>query len=180
MTSEICLLPIFIPSIWPSFGMESFSGGALLRFRSHVNSYIYHRRDPEFLMKLTRDNVQLLYSKLFDLPTEKVEETTLSKLPAPTTPLPRGKPVRYSALVDTFPNGSRNLRSRRRRSRRNGRSLQTLAGSKRRLSVSAWYGTSPQASGGHAGAMIVQTIMRSNGFSLRRLAKVVTCKGDVG
>ena len=53
-------------------------------------------------MKLTRDNVQLLYNKLFDLSTEKVEETTLSKLPTPTTPLPRAKPVRYSALVDTF------------------------------------------------------------------------------
>lgn len=57
----------------------------------------FFRRNPQYLAELTRDNVQLLFNKLFELPTEKVEETTLAVLPTPTTPLPRAKQVRVRA-----------------------------------------------------------------------------------
>lgn len=44
-------------------------------------------------MNLTRDNVQLLLNKVWDLPTEQIEEAIMVKLPKSTFVLPRGKPV---------------------------------------------------------------------------------------
>ncbi|MGH0169094.1 UNVERIFIED_CONTAM: hypothetical protein FKN15_056006 [Acipenser sinensis] len=47
----------------------------------------------EFLRSLARDNTQLLINELWKLPTERVEEVIVAKLPEPTTRLPREKPV---------------------------------------------------------------------------------------
>lgn len=44
-------------------------------------------------MNLARDNTQLLLNKLWELPTERVEEAVMVKLPPPKTVLPRMKPV---------------------------------------------------------------------------------------
>lgn len=46
-----------------------------------------------FLLKLTRENTQLLFNSLFSLPTSTVEKVKCVQLPAPTTKLPREKPI---------------------------------------------------------------------------------------
>lgn len=50
-------------------------------------------KGEDFLRSLARDNTQLLINEIWKLPTEKVEEVIVAKLPDPTTPLPREKPV---------------------------------------------------------------------------------------
>uniref|UniRef100_A0A3P8W6H6 Ribosome biogenesis regulatory protein n=1 Tax=Cynoglossus semilaevis TaxID=244447 RepID=A0A3P8W6H6_CYNSE len=45
----------------------------------------------EFLRSLARDNTQLLINEIWKLPTERVEEVIVAKLPEPTTLLPREK-----------------------------------------------------------------------------------------
>ena len=42
---------------------------------------------------LTRDNTQLLFNSLFSLPSTVVEKVKCVQLPAPTTKLPREKPI---------------------------------------------------------------------------------------
>lgn len=42
-------------------------------------------------MDLTRDNVQLVVNDLWQLPTERVEECVVAKLPVPTFVLPRAR-----------------------------------------------------------------------------------------
>ncbi|XP_057680828.1 ribosome biogenesis regulatory protein homolog [Corythoichthys intestinalis] len=46
----------------------------------------------EFLRSLARDNTQLLINELWKLPTERLQEAVVAKLPEPTTSLPREKP----------------------------------------------------------------------------------------
>ncbi|KAM7296258.1 ribosome biogenesis regulatory protein homolog [Ixodes scapularis] len=46
----------------------------------------------EYLTELARGNTQLLINKLFELPTERVEDVIVAKLPDGTTRLPREKP----------------------------------------------------------------------------------------
>nr|XP_004921974.1 ribosome biogenesis regulatory protein homolog [Bombyx mori] len=46
-----------------------------------------------YLLALTRDNAQLLLNKVWELPTERIEEAIVVRLPQPTTILPRAKPV---------------------------------------------------------------------------------------
>ena len=43
--------------------------------------------------KLTRDNTQLLFNHLFSLPSSVVEKVKCVQLPAPTTRIPREKPL---------------------------------------------------------------------------------------
>lgn len=45
----------------------------------------------QYILDLTRDNVQLLVNEIWELPTERVEESVVAKLPKPTTILPRSK-----------------------------------------------------------------------------------------
>ncbi|KAK9885325.1 hypothetical protein WA026_010822 [Henosepilachna vigintioctopunctata] len=49
--------------------------------------------DNDYLRNLTRDNVQLLFNKLWELPTDRVEEAIVVELPSPLFKLPRIKPV---------------------------------------------------------------------------------------
>ncbi|XP_051910503.1 ribosome biogenesis regulatory protein homolog [Hippocampus zosterae] len=46
----------------------------------------------DFLRSLARDNTQLLINEVWKLPTERIQEAVVAKLPEPTTPLPREKP----------------------------------------------------------------------------------------
>ncbi|CAH0719571.1 unnamed protein product, partial [Brenthis ino] len=46
-----------------------------------------------YLQSLARDNTQLLLNKIWELPTERIDEAIVVKLPQPTTVLPRSKPV---------------------------------------------------------------------------------------
>ncbi|CAH0564551.1 unnamed protein product [Brassicogethes aeneus] len=47
----------------------------------------------DYLLDLARDNVQLLLNRIWELPTERVDEAIVVKLPPPKTVLPRCKPV---------------------------------------------------------------------------------------
>lgn len=40
---------------------------------------------------MTRDNIQLLVNELWEIPTERVEECIVAKLPTPSFVLPRSK-----------------------------------------------------------------------------------------
>ena len=42
---------------------------------------------------MARDDVQLLINRIFELPTDRVENEIIVKLPPPTTRIPRAKPV---------------------------------------------------------------------------------------
>ncbi|XP_037810100.1 ribosome biogenesis regulatory protein homolog [Lucilia sericata] len=46
-----------------------------------------------YLLNLTRDNTQLLINEIWQLPTERVDECIVAKLPTPTTVLPRLRKV---------------------------------------------------------------------------------------
>jgi regulator of ribosome biosynthesis len=46
-----------------------------------------------YLLDLARDNTQILINAIWKLPTERVEEVVVAKFPAPTTRLPREKPL---------------------------------------------------------------------------------------
>lgn len=53
-------------------------------------NYFHNREDREnYLLNLTRDNTQLLINAIWQLPTERVDECIVAKLPTPTTVLPR-------------------------------------------------------------------------------------------
>jgi len=63
--------------------------GRLCAFDYHpINSH-----ELPSLKDLTRDNVQLLFTKIFQLPTRVVTDGVLAELPTPTTILPRCKPL---------------------------------------------------------------------------------------
>nr|CAH7756914.1 unnamed protein product [Callosobruchus chinensis] len=51
------------------------------------------RNQNDYFLNLTRENTQLLINKIWELPTERVEEAIVAKLPAPKMVLPRMKPV---------------------------------------------------------------------------------------
>ncbi|KAJ3611730.1 hypothetical protein NHX12_021744 [Muraenolepis orangiensis] len=51
------------------------------------------QKKEEFLRALARDNTQLLVNEIWKLPTERVDEAIVVKLPTPSTRLPREKPA---------------------------------------------------------------------------------------
>lgn len=71
-----------------------FDVGNLLAYdknRIDVRGFKSQKKD-DFLRSLARDNTQLLVNEIWKLPTERVEEVIVAKLPEPVTPLPREKP----------------------------------------------------------------------------------------
>ena len=55
--------------------------------------------EDDYILNLTRDNVQLLLNKLWDLPTRRVDETIVVDLPKPMFVLPRAKHVPKPRLL---------------------------------------------------------------------------------
>lgn len=54
----------------------------------------WHNENKEdYLLNLARDNTQLLFNTIWELPIERVDDVVLVKLPPPTTVIPREKPV---------------------------------------------------------------------------------------
>ena len=45
------------------------------------------------MKKITQENVQLLFNKIWTLPFERVDDVVIAKLPKPNCVLPREKPV---------------------------------------------------------------------------------------
>ncbi|KAI5651697.1 ribosome biogenesis regulatory protein (RRS1) domain-containing protein [Phthorimaea operculella] len=73
-----------------------FDVGTLLAFDTNdldSKSLNSDKNRDEYLQSLARDNTQLLLNKIWELPTERVDEAIVVRLPAPTTVLPRAKPV---------------------------------------------------------------------------------------
>ncbi|XP_045476080.1 ribosome biogenesis regulatory protein homolog [Harmonia axyridis] len=69
------------------------AGTLLVSDPNVLDSQSFKRNANDYLLNLARDNVQLLFNKVWDLPTERVEEAIVAKLPAPKYILPRSKPV---------------------------------------------------------------------------------------
>lgn len=55
--------------------------------------FLYRTNKEAYLANLSRENVQLLINQIFQLPTTKVDNEVVIKLPSPTTRLPRAKPA---------------------------------------------------------------------------------------
>ncbi|XP_028172797.1 ribosome biogenesis regulatory protein homolog [Ostrinia furnacalis] len=71
-----------------------FDVGTLLAFDSNdLDTKLLSSKKDQYLQSLSRDNTQLLLNKVWELPTERIEEAIVVRLPQPTTVLPRAKPV---------------------------------------------------------------------------------------
>ncbi|XP_066248822.1 ribosome biogenesis regulatory protein homolog [Euwallacea similis] len=71
-----------------------FDLGTLLAVDANdFNAAAYRRDMNDYFLNLARDNTQLLLNQLWELPTEKVEDAIMVKLPPPRTVLPRMKAV---------------------------------------------------------------------------------------
>lgn len=57
------------------------------------NLFVSRSKSNEYLKDLTRDNIQLLLNKVWELPTNRVEECIVAELPKPTYLIPRSQPV---------------------------------------------------------------------------------------
>lgn len=53
----------------------------------------FKAKNDDYLSSLSRDNVQYLMNKIWELPTERVEDAIVVKLPESTSRLPREKPI---------------------------------------------------------------------------------------
>jgi len=68
-------------------------GNLLATDNNDLDESLLRRTKDQYLLSLTRDNVQLLVNKIWELPTERVEEALVAKLPPGAQTLPRAKPV---------------------------------------------------------------------------------------
>lgn len=56
--------------------------------------FVFCRSQPDLYLKnLTKDNVQLLINKIWDLPVERVNEVIMATLPKPGYVLPRSRAI---------------------------------------------------------------------------------------
>ena len=55
--------------------------------------YICRSKPNSYLKDLTRDNVQLLINKIWELSVERVDEAIVAKLPKPNYTLPRSRVI---------------------------------------------------------------------------------------
>ncbi|XP_054012425.1 ribosome biogenesis regulatory protein homolog [Hylaeus anthracinus] len=68
--------------------------GSLLAFDYNTLNIKELKSQPEqHLKNLTRDNVQILINKIWELPTERIDEVIVAKLPKPEYVLPRSREI---------------------------------------------------------------------------------------
>ncbi|CAG5895932.1 ribosome biogenesis regulatory protein homolog [Menidia menidia] len=80
-------------SVQKELDLEFDIGNLLACDKNRIESRDFREKKKEdFLRSLARDNTQLLINEIWKLPTERVEEAIVAKLPEPTTRLPREKP----------------------------------------------------------------------------------------
>uniref|UniRef100_A0A8C3AV96 Ribosome biogenesis regulatory protein n=1 Tax=Cyclopterus lumpus TaxID=8103 RepID=A0A8C3AV96_CYCLU len=73
--------------------LEFDIGNLLASDKTRIESRDFRgQKKEDFLRSLARDNTQLLVNEIWKLPSERVEEAIVTKLPDQTTPLPREKP----------------------------------------------------------------------------------------
>ncbi|XP_066590699.1 ribosome biogenesis regulatory protein homolog isoform X2 [Prorops nasuta] len=71
-----------------------FDVGTLLACDTNVlDKKSLSSKKEDYLLSLTRDNVQLLINKIWDLPTQHVDDVIVATLPKPTYVLPRARAV---------------------------------------------------------------------------------------
>ncbi|GJQ73311.1 hypothetical protein Trydic_g13682 [Trypoxylus dichotomus] len=61
--------------------------------KNELDSGLLSKNKEDYIQKLTRDNVQLLLNQIWGLPTEKIDDVVVAKLPKPTYILPRARHV---------------------------------------------------------------------------------------
>uniref|UniRef100_UPI00398ECC0B ribosome biogenesis regulatory protein homolog n=1 Tax=Pristiophorus japonicus TaxID=55135 RepID=UPI00398ECC0B len=72
----------------------SFDLGSLAALDTNVpNAGAFRQSLEQALRSLARDNTQLLINAIWSLPTERLQEAIVAKLPEPTTRIPREKPL---------------------------------------------------------------------------------------
>ncbi|XP_026216925.1 ribosome biogenesis regulatory protein homolog [Anabas testudineus] len=80
-------------SVHKELDLDFDVGNLLASDKNRIESRDFKQQKKEdFLRSLARDNTQLLINEIWKLPTERVEEAIVARLPEPTTPLPREKP----------------------------------------------------------------------------------------
>ncbi|KAM4534340.1 ribosome biogenesis regulatory protein homolog [Odontesthes bonariensis] len=80
-------------SVQKELDLDFDIGNLLACDKNRIESRDFREKKKEdFLRSLARDNAQLLINEMWKLPTERVEEAIVAKLPEPTTRLPREKP----------------------------------------------------------------------------------------
>ncbi|XP_029004411.1 ribosome biogenesis regulatory protein homolog [Betta splendens] len=81
-------------SVHKELDLEFDVGNLLAYDKNRIESRDFRQQKKEdFLKALARDNTQLLINEIWKLPTERIEEAIVAKLPSPVTPLPREKPL---------------------------------------------------------------------------------------
>lgn len=73
--------------------VETDLGSLLALDYNTININSIKSEKEKYLTSLTRDNVQILINKIWDLPIERVEETIVAKLPKPVYVLPRARQI---------------------------------------------------------------------------------------
>ncbi|XP_046404262.1 ribosome biogenesis regulatory protein homolog [Ischnura elegans] len=73
--------------------LEYDVGNFITEDKNDLNEKELRKDTDGYLKQLARDNTQLIINKIWELPTEQVEEVFVAKLPASTFVLPREKPV---------------------------------------------------------------------------------------
>ncbi|XP_033212382.1 ribosome biogenesis regulatory protein homolog [Belonocnema kinseyi] len=68
-------------------------GSLLASDYNTIDNKIFSSKPEEFIKDTTRDNVQLLINKIWELPTERLEEAIIAKLPKSTFITPRARRV---------------------------------------------------------------------------------------
>ncbi|KAF6727310.1 Ribosome biogenesis regulatory-like protein [Oryzias melastigma] len=80
-------------SVQKELDLDFDVGNLLACDKNRIESRDFKEQKKEdFLRVLARDNTQLLINEIWKLPTERVEEAIVAKLPEPATRLPREKP----------------------------------------------------------------------------------------
>ncbi|XP_044253239.1 ribosome biogenesis regulatory protein homolog [Tribolium madens] len=68
-------------------------GALLVEDLNPLDSRALRSSTNDFLLNLTRDNTQLLFNQIWELPTERIDEAIVAKFPKQKFSLPRSKPV---------------------------------------------------------------------------------------
>ncbi|XP_076649319.1 ribosome biogenesis regulatory protein homolog [Halictus rubicundus] len=73
--------------------VETDLGSLLALDYNTLNIKTLKSEQEKYLTSLTRDNVQILINKIWELPIDRVEETIVAKLPKPQYVLPRARQI---------------------------------------------------------------------------------------
>ncbi|OAD52408.1 Ribosome biogenesis regulatory protein like protein [Eufriesea mexicana] len=73
--------------------VETDVGSLLVLDFNSVNLKVMRSQSEQYLKSLTRDNVQILINKIWELPTERIDEVIVAKLPKQEFVLPRSRQI---------------------------------------------------------------------------------------